>query len=83
MRNNEKKRFFSVFIVSFFLLSFLAITGLLTSSDAWAAGLKKVVAVSRFDDRTSWTGQWHLDDGKQAAADRGGRSRPANSRCAS
>ncbi len=63
MRNNEKKRFFSIFIVSILLFSFLTITGLLTSSDAWAAGLKKVVAVSRFENRTSWHGQWNLDDG--------------------
>ncbi|MEE8575534.1 MAG: CsgG/HfaB family protein [Thermodesulfobacteriota bacterium] len=28
-----------------------------------AAGLKKVVAVSRFDNKSAWRGQWQLDDG--------------------
>ena len=27
------------------------------------AGLKKIVAVSKFENKTSWSGQWNLDDG--------------------
>ncbi len=63
MRIRERSRIFYFFIMSIFLYSFLTITGLLTSSDAWAAGLKKIVAVSRFENRTSWHGQWNLEDG--------------------
>ncbi len=39
--------------------------GLVPSSHVWAAGLKKVVAVSRFENKTSYAGggQWDLDNG--------------------
>lgn len=43
----------------FFILSIL----IFSSQHVWAASLKKVVAVSRFDNKTSWSGQWNLDDG--------------------
>ena len=33
------------------------------TAPSWAAGLKKTVAVSRFENKTSWKGQVSLDDG--------------------
>jgi curli biogenesis system outer membrane secretion channel CsgG len=49
--------------VKFVGLLCLVLTGLLLSTDALAKNLKKIVAVSRFDNRSSWSGQWNLDDG--------------------
>jgi len=44
-------------------LSAAAFCLLLTTSAAVAAGQKKIVAVSRFENKTSWKGQVSLDDG--------------------
>jgi curli biogenesis system outer membrane secretion channel CsgG len=41
----------------------LVIMGLLLASPTFAATLKKIVAVSRFENKTSWKGQVMLDDG--------------------
>lgn len=35
----------------------------IATSPTWAAGLKKTVAVSRFENKTSWKGQVSLDNG--------------------
>ena len=41
----------------------LVVVGLLLASPTFAASLKKIVAVSRFENKTSWKGQVMLDDG--------------------
>jgi curli biogenesis system outer membrane secretion channel CsgG len=45
-----------------FLLLGIIITAFLFTPYAMA-GNKKIVAVSRFENKTSWSGQWRLDDG--------------------
>ena len=49
--------------IVFSFLSAIIITGFIFTPYALAAGLKKVVAVSRFENKSSWSGQWKLDDG--------------------
>jgi len=49
--------------IIFLFLSAAIITGFIFTPYAMASGLKKVVAVSRFENKTSWSGQWKLDDG--------------------
>ena len=44
-------------------LSGLTLAALLLAGVAQAATLKKIVAVSRFENKTSWKGQVSLDDG--------------------
>jgi curli biogenesis system outer membrane secretion channel CsgG len=44
-------------------LSSVVFAGLFHSSEAMGATLKKIVAVSRFENKTSWKGQVSLDDG--------------------
>ena len=46
------------------LFSILLLCGLSAAAPAWAGGtMKKIVAVSRFENKTSWRGQVSLDDG--------------------
>ena len=46
------------------LLSILLLCGLSATAPAWAGGtMKKIVAVSQFENKTSWRGQVSLDDG--------------------
>jgi curli biogenesis system outer membrane secretion channel CsgG len=44
-------------------LTVLMVSELLMASPTFAATLKKIVAVSRFENKTSWRGQITLDDG--------------------
>ncbi|MGD0651877.1 MAG: CsgG/HfaB family protein [Verrucomicrobiia bacterium] len=44
-------------------LTVLMVSELLMASPMFAATLKKIVAVSRFENKTSWRGQVSLDDG--------------------
>jgi curli biogenesis system outer membrane secretion channel CsgG len=46
----------------FILFLFLIFSSFLIS-DAFAAKLKKTIAVSRFENKTSWSGQYRLDNG--------------------
>jgi curli biogenesis system outer membrane secretion channel CsgG len=48
--------------VVFFLLTFVILSGFLITAHS-PAGLKKVVAVSRFENKTSYSGHWHIGDG--------------------
>lgn len=43
--------------------SFCAITLIAATTSAHASNLKKIVAVSRFENKTAWRGQMSLDDG--------------------
>jgi curli biogenesis system outer membrane secretion channel CsgG len=45
------------------ILIFLAVLVAISVQNAEAAGLKKIVAVSRFENKTAWKGQVLLDDG--------------------
>jgi curli biogenesis system outer membrane secretion channel CsgG len=54
-----KRRFLSFFVA---LAAVLALASFFPG-DASAEGLKKVVAVSRFENNSSWGGQWALDTG--------------------
>lgn len=55
------KRVTSVKIYSGFLC--LLIAGALLAPSVQAATLKKIVAVSRFENKSNWKGQWDLDNG--------------------
>ncbi len=50
-------------VVFFLLITAVLLTGLFYTTYAEAAGLKKLVAVSRFDNKSNWRGQWNLSNG--------------------
>ena len=56
MKKSKKQKFY---FISFLFIIFSAFL----ISDAIAVKLKKTIAVSRFENRTSWSGQYRLDDG--------------------